>query len=357
MPVAITPRDYSLIGRDTKLAEAQGLADAQWYACAIPRARLKELMQRRDGPAIRDTLLWFALLITTGSLGYMTWGSWWAVLPFAVYGVLYASASDSRWHECGHRTAFKTTWMNDALYEIASFMVLRESVPWRWSHTRHHTDTLIVGRDPEIAAPRPPDFLGLALAVFSLKSGPKEYYRIIRHCFGSLTAEEATYVPDMERPKVYRNARIWLLIYLAVIGTAIATRSWLPLMYVGLPNFYGSWFQLFIGLTQHAGLAEDVLDHRLNCRTIYMNPVFRFLYWEMNYHTEHHMFPMVPYHALKQLHRELKADMPPPYPSIWAAYREIIPALLKQRKDPWYFVPRHLPGTAHPMSRPAPQPT
>jgi len=30
-------------------------------------------------------------------------------------------------------------------------MVLRESTPWRWSHTRHHSDTIIVGRDPEIA--------------------------------------------------------------------------------------------------------------------------------------------------------------------------------------------------------------
>ena len=55
--------------------------------------------------------------------------------------------------------------------------------------------------------------------------------------------------------------------------------------------------------TQHAGLAEDVLDHRLNCRTVYMNPISRFIYWNMNYHVEHHMFPMVPYHALPRLHR------------------------------------------------------
>ena len=47
--------------------------------------------------------------------------------------------------------------MNDAIYQIASFMVLREPTVWRWSHTRHHTDTIIVGRDPEIAAPRPPE--------------------------------------------------------------------------------------------------------------------------------------------------------------------------------------------------------
>ena len=64
------------------------------------------------------------------------------------------------------------------------------------------------------------------------------------------------------------------------------------------------------GYTQHAGLAENVLDHRLNCRTVYMNPLHRYLYWNMNYHVEHHMFPLVPYHALPRLHELVKADMP-----------------------------------------------
>ena len=73
--------------------------------------------------------------------------------PLAIYAVLYASTSDSRWHEAGHGTAFKTDWMNNALYEIASFMVMRESTVWRWSHTRHHSDTIIVGRDPRSSCP------------------------------------------------------------------------------------------------------------------------------------------------------------------------------------------------------------
>ena len=40
---------------------------------------------------------------------------------------------------------------------------------------------------------------------------------------------------------------------------------------------------MIYALTQHAGLAENVLDHRKNCRTIYMNRVHRFLYWNMDY--------------------------------------------------------------------------
>ena len=51
-------------------------------------------MQRSDGPALRDTLLWFALLLASGAAGYALWGSWLAIIPFAIYGVLYGSASD-----------------------------------------------------------------------------------------------------------------------------------------------------------------------------------------------------------------------------------------------------------------------
>jgi hypothetical protein len=47
--------------------------------------------------------------------------------------------------------------------------------------------------------------------------------------------------------------------------------------------------------------AENVLDHRLNCRTVYMNAFNRYMYWNMNYHLEHHMFPLVPYHNLPKL--------------------------------------------------------
>src|SRR5206468_5347525 len=91
----VSRRDYSLVGLDTKLAEERGLASAEWYACAIPRKHLKELMKRSDGPALRDTAIWIAALVVSGSLGYYYfWGSWLAVPCFLVYGVLYGSSSD-----------------------------------------------------------------------------------------------------------------------------------------------------------------------------------------------------------------------------------------------------------------------
>ncbi len=338
-----TKLDYSLTGENASRAIERGLAEAEWYQCPVPRATMRKLLERRDGPAIRDTLLWFALLFGTGYATWALWGSWWAVLPYALYAVLYASTSDSRWHEAGHGTAFKTDWMNNALYEIASFMVMRESTVWRWSHTRHHSDTIIVGRDPEIAVPRPPDVKAIVMGFFNLGVYPRYFKHILLHTFGRMSEDEKTYIPESEFPKIYRKARIYVAIYATVIGLSIYYSSLLPLFLVGGVNLFGSWLMVVYGLTQHAGLAENVLDHRLNCRTVYMNFIHRYLYWNMNYHVEHHMFPLVPYHALPRLHAAIKDDCPTPYPSLVAAWREIVPAVLRQVKDPTYHVKRQLP--------------
>jgi fatty acid desaturase len=335
-------RDYSLTGLDGKRAVERGLATATWYASPIPRKRLKELVQRKDGPAIRDTLIWLTALAISGGLGIHFWGTWWAVPAFAIYGVLYGSAGDSRWHECSHGTAFRTPWLNNAVYYIGSFMVLREPTPWRWSHFRHHTDTIIVGRDPEIAVPRPTNLFHVVIDFLNLRHGLEELREIALHCFNRMTEAEKGYIPEAERFKVYRTARIFMAIFLAVVGLSIWMQSWLPVMLVGLPSFYGAWLHYTCGLTQHAGLAEDVLDHRLNSRTVYMNPIVRFIYWNMNYHVEHHMFPMVPFHALPALHAEIKDDLPTPAPSIAAAFREFVPVMLRQRRDPKYFIRRQV---------------
>ncbi|MFT0174535.1 fatty acid desaturase family protein [Paraburkholderia mimosarum] len=348
MASAVTGRQaYRLIGGAGEEAYAAGLVNAQWYKCPVPRPTMKALMQRGDARAIRDTLIWYTAIVASGVLAWFAWraNSLWAIPAFLLYGTLYCSPADSRWHECGHGTAFKTRWMNNVVYQLASFQVFRRPTVTRWTHARHHTDTLIVGRDPEIAAPRPTDWTALLLNIFAIKHVTGEVPKIVSAALGNIGAEEKTFVPGSEWTKVVREARLTLLVYLVVIASCFVFHSVLPLLYIGLPSLYGAWLYLYFGLTQHAGLPENVLDHRKNCRTVMMNPVFRFLYWNMNYHIEHHMFPMVPFHALPRLHETVKADMPPSYPSSLAAYAEIIPALVRQTRDPQWHVTRPVPET------------
>lgn len=343
---------YSLVGPEAARAVDAGLSGVQWFRSDVPRKRMKELMRRDDRPAIRDTAIWLGGMVVGSGAGIALWGSWWALPFFLAHGVLYGSGGDSRWHECGHGTAFRTRWMNDVVYQVASFMMMRDPTVWRWSHTRHHTDTLIVGRDPEIVAMRPARLARILANVVGLVDVPTALRDMAIHAAGRVTAEEATFIPESERPNVHRTARIWLAVYAATAAACVVTGSIVPVLVIGGPRIYGCFMHLVYGLTQHAGMGENVIDHRLNTRTVRMNRVNRFLYWNMNYHVEHHMFPMVPYHRLPELHAEIAHDLATPYPSIWAAYKEIVPAVLRQLTDQSYFVRRELPPGAAPFHGP-----
>ena len=336
-------RNYTLADRD----DLPGTSP-QWYRPKVDPKDIRSLMEKSDRIAMRDTVIWLGGLFVFAAIGITLWPSWWSAPFWLAYGVLYGSASDARWHECGHRTAFKTEWMNNAVYQIASFMVMRNPVTWRASHIRHHTDTVIVGRDPEIVAMRPPDLLRIVLNLFGLQDVPHLIGRIFLHASGRLHPDEETYVREQDRPRVYLIARVWLVIYAAVILLAIWTGSILPLMVVGLPRLYGAWHHVMTGLLQHLGLAENVSDHRLNTRTVLMNPVSRFIYLNMNYHLEHHLFTMVPYYNLPKLHALIRHDVPAPDPSILTAFRRLLPVLIKQLRYEEAVIIPPLPDTATP---------
>lgn len=355
--VTKTRRDYSLTGVYEGRAVAldddriEDRVEETWWHPSIARAALKALMQRSDGPALWHFGLWIVLLVVSGYFAVLSWGTWWAIPAFLIYGTIYSS-SDARWHECGHGTPFKTRWLNEVFYHISSFMTIREAFLWRWSHARHHTHTYVVGLDPEIQVQRPADLLKILMDFFYLRSGPPEVWRVIRHAFGKPSADVRSFVPESELSKMYWSSRVYVAIVVGFGLWSIAIGSFLPMMFVWLPRFYAGWLHQLLGLTQHAGLKENIFDHRQNTRTVYVNPFFRYLYMNMNYHIEHHSTPMIPYHALPRLHEAIKDQTPVAYPNLWAVYKEMIPALIKQAtQDPDYHIVRAMPATA-----PAPAP-
>ena len=348
MSVQAIPRDYSLSGGhedaveldDDRIVERM---EETWWKPKLSRQQMREIMQRRNGPAIRHYGLWFFLLAVSAYLAVVSWGTWWAIPAFLVYGTIYSS-SDASWHECGHGTPFRTHWLNEVMYHVSSFMTFREAYMWRWSHSRHHTHTYIVGRDPEIQVQRPADLLKIAMDFFYLRSGPPEVWRVVRNAFARPNSDVLDFMPERELPKMYWSSRIYLAIVAAFALWSIAISSFLPMMFVLLPRFYGGWLHQLLGLTQHAGLGEDTYDHRENTRTVFVNPVFAYLYMNMQYHIEHHSMPMTPFHALPKLHEAVKDQMPPPYKGLCACYKEMIPALIKQATgDPGYQIMRPIP--------------
>src|SRR4051794_41408563 len=90
-------RDYSLVGESTRLAIETGLASAEWYHTDVSRKAMKELMQRTDGPAIRDTIIWIVAILASAAGGVFFLGPWgWGSFFFFFVGVFRSSSGSRR---------------------------------------------------------------------------------------------------------------------------------------------------------------------------------------------------------------------------------------------------------------------
>jgi fatty acid desaturase len=129
-------------------------------------------------------------------------------------------------------------------------------------------------------------------------------------------------------------------------GSNIATGHPFLILIVNCGSFYCFWFAALCGLPQHIGLSPNVPDFRLCCRTYTCGRFIGFLYWNMNYHVEHRLFPAVPFYNLPKLRAALAADLPPATHGLIATWRKILPILRRQDSDPTYaFIPG-LPASA-----------
>ena len=320
----------------------------KWYRPNVDKLEFKKLCEKSDWAGFKHVIIYFSVLIFFGYLAYATWGTWWSLLFFLIYGNIYA-CSDSIWHETGHKTAFKSKFWNNFFYQISSYMDNFEPVRWKWSHFKHHGHTAYDDpHDFEIAIRKPTDlflFFSYFIPFAPLLTFHKTLqFETIKHAVGITTPVMEQCIPEKERTKCRNSARIHVAIWTIVILTSIVYKSWLPVLYLVLPGFYGKTLVASFGLTQHTGLQENIKDHRYSTRTVYLNPVFSFLYWHMEYHIEHHMFPTVPSYNLPKLHHLIKDQMPPAKKGLWGAYREIIPAIFKQAKNPDYKIELSVPN-------------
>jgi fatty acid desaturase len=314
-----------------------------WWTPKIDRSVLRDIMRRNNYRAFISHGLYFALMIVVGYAATMTYGRTpWAILVFFVYGTLFGM-SNSRVHESLHGTPFKTSFLNEIVYFVSSCMELRGTLITRWSHMIHHSYTSLAQSDTEIQAAPPVKMWKIVIDFFYLNSAYFLLKTMLMHTIGIPTSVAKRVVPRDQLWKVFWADRACLAVHLAVIVLAVALHSWLPILLFTLPRLYGGWLIWALILAQHSGLQMEVLDHRLSTRTIRLNPFFSFLYMHMEYHTEHHLYPNVPFHGLARFRREIDAQMPRANKGLWETYREMVPALWKQRRDAKYFIRRELP--------------
>jgi fatty acid desaturase len=322
----------------------------EWYRSRVNREQLQALNRRSDIKGLIQTGGFLGLLTVTGATAYFAVGRipWPLVLLlFLFHGTCWAFLLNG-FHELVHDSVFKTRALNKLFLRIFAFLSWSNHHHFWASHTEHHRYTLHAPQDLEVILPI--EFSIKGFLTGALVSPAGFWYSLsstVRTACGKLEGPwDTALFPDsrpVERRQLFRWARILLAGQAAIIVAAVVMRLWWLPVLTTLAPFYGGWLFYLCNNSQHVGLQEDAPDFRLCCRTFTLNPFVAFLYWNMNYHTEHHMYAAVPCYNLQKLHALIKADMPPCHRGLFRTWQEIIMILKRQKVDPTYRYSPELP--------------
>jgi fatty acid desaturase len=322
----------------------------KWYRSPVPREELRQLNQQNDLLGALQTAGFLALLATSAGLAIYSWGHWpWYVTALLVFinGHFWHFLING-FHELVHDSVFRTRWLNRFFLQIFSFLGWYNHHHFWASHTAHHKYTLHPPQDLEVVLPQtvePENLLRRGLVnvfyPYQLLRGTMNLAR------GRMPPEDRwmhALFPESEparRRILFRWARILLAGHGTILLASLTLAWWGPSLWavplvITFPMMFGGWLHTLCNTTQHIGLTDQVPDFRLCCRTLYLNPFLQFLYWHMNYHIEHHMYPGVPCYKLPRLHRQIRHELPHCPRGLWETWRQVFAIQRRQREDPSY---------------------
>ena len=324
-----------------------------WYRSPVEQKALVELSRRSDLKGMLQTVGYLGLLMLTGTSVCFAAGRfhWIVVLLLLWFHGTCFSFMGNGFHELCHHSVFRTKSLNQFFLWIYSFFRWANHVAYWASHREHHKYTLHAPDDQEVLLPIPLTLRDFFRSSFVNVTGFYDALkRTLRLSFGRLEGDwEHRLFPETEareRRRLFNWSRILIVGHFAIVIVSLYHGYWMVPVVVTLAGFYGSLLQNLCNHTQHIGLSDNIPDFRLCCRTILINPFFRFLYWHMNYHTEHHMYASVPCYHLKHLHELLRDDLPHCPNGLLESWREIAGILRKQKQDPSYQYVPELPKRA-----------
>lgn len=324
--------------------------DISWYRVPVDRDTLRRLTARSNLPGLLQSLGHLILIAATAAGAFFSVGRISPALTIAIlflHGTFYAFLLNG-FHELCHRTVFKSRFLNEFFLFIYSFLGWFNYVLFRASHTRHHLYTLHPPADLEVVLP-----IKRALRTFLIRGFINliDLFKLplgtFKTAIGKLEGEWQNKLFPESDVNARRKLRVWAWIlvlgHIAISVVFFSLGLWIIPVLITFAPFYGSWLLYLCNDTQHIGLKDNVPDFRLCARTFELNPLVRFLYWQMNYHIEHHMYAAVPFNKLRRLHRLIEKDLPPSPKGIVATWKQIGSILKKQKQDLSYQFNAPLP--------------
>jgi fatty acid desaturase len=212
---------------------------------------------------------------------------------------------------------------NEAVGWIAGVLSFYNSTFYRHYHAWHHRYTQDPERDPELIYPKARtrwEYIKEISGVMFWFRRAIDYPSIAFGRFDNLP-----FIPASARRSVSISMSVQLLIYLAgAISIALGYPA--VLYYWFLPVVLAQPFLRALLIVEHTGCSQDG-NGLTNTRTTLAGFPIRLIMWNMAFHAEHHLYPVVPFHQLPALHTKVRDSLVHLEPGYVASNRAVIRAL------------------------------
>jgi fatty acid desaturase len=317
-----------------------------WKRPPVDKDLLKSLSQRSTVNGIAR-VLWFMLLLAIPAVAtvYVSRINPWLAIPclyvyYFFYGFWVAIA-----HELQHKTVFgeKADWFSEIFFFIVQTIVWNSPTYARVSHKLHHRYTMVRNVDPETDWPEVFTtkwlrgmFVNIALRILVV-GAVWMFLQLAWMQLARALGIKDRMMREQCTPQEIRAIRIEslaiLLIHAAVIAAAIVFQQWILLAMVTIAWQIGSAMEQLWHMTKHIGRPYNVNDHRLNTRSIKVSPFIRSIFWGLDDHVEHHLFPVIPSRNLPKLHKTMEKQVPK-VDTIFGCWAEMFEITREKDKDP-----------------------
>jgi len=350
------------------LSEVRNNLKPQWYRSKMDPDKFRKFSKKSDFKGFIQAGGHLGLFCITGLSVYLSWLiSNWILFSVAIFmhGTVSSFFKGTAVHELGHGTVFETKWLNKFFLYLFSLISWWNPFDYAASHTYHHRYTLHPEGDREVLLPIHPSVGGtflLQMFTFNLITQPgrtfgkggllSAVWLTILAAVGKIgsceiPANEWLQAIHSDQPEQksasVRWSQIQLSFHIFILVLAVLSGLWVLPFIISIPSYTSNWLSYFLGLTQHCGLRQNTIDFRKNTRSIRLPKFLEYLYWHMNWHTEHHMYAGVPCYNLRHLAKEIEKDMPEPK-SLFEAWKEMLYIWQIQKNNPEYAFDTPVPN-------------
>ena len=296
----------------------------------VKRDRLRALSVKSDLKGGVQTVSHIgAIALTTTGLVLAGPMGLWALIPLLILHGMLINCLYAGQHELSHWTVFRTKGWNDVFGHVFGLATLNPFLTDRWAHFAHHRATQDPLKDSELIGMTPYTTARYILDLVAVDFWRRRIRSIVRAALGQ--GLDADYwLEGNQRLIVIWEARGHVAMWVLLAAGSVGFHSLAVLEFWLCPLLLTKVFHQLQNTGEHTCMPNDP-DIFINTRTLTGPAPMRWIFWNMSYHTAHHAYPGVPFHALPALHQEIVAGLgrPPPTYGYLAAQREIFSRLKK----------------------------